>query len=451
MIRPLSLALLLTSCTPRTVEPLAAPSALRSVRSVPLASPAAAIDLDPAPNVLRAAFTAAQLEQATAEGFRYAYNGQVPGPTLRAKVGDTLVVQLTNNLSTPTTLHWHGLHVPIEMDGIPTEAGRVAAGGGTFEYRFTLTHAGTFWYHPHFDTARQVDLGLYGALIVEDPAEPSVEHDIVALLDNPDEQLGEGPRPGHGHGRMVRDWLVNGVRQPVLNAAPGDRVRLRLINVADAGIVDLRGDDLSVIAFDQGLLAAERRTNQVVLAPGDRAEVAWTLDAQPVALNSAPYSLNGGPALGPEAALLRLDPNGLAHPPEPLFWPFPGGRPSLDPGHTEALFAFTGSDRTGRWRINGEAYPNITIQRVALDQPAILDVRNLSPTEHPFHLHGMPFEVLSINGVAPTHKRIEDTLLLRIRDRARLLILADNPGDWMAHCHILPHAEDGMMTVLRVE
>jgi FtsP/CotA-like multicopper oxidase with cupredoxin domain len=88
---------------------------------------------------------------------------------------------------------------------------------------------------------------------------------------------------------------------------------------------------------------------------------------------------------------------------------------------------------------------------VALDQLAVLDVRNLSPTEHPFHLHGMPFEVLSINGVAPSHQRLEDTLLLRIRDRARLLISADNPGDWMTHCHILPHAADGMMTMLRVE
>jgi FtsP/CotA-like multicopper oxidase with cupredoxin domain len=451
MIRHPLLLLLLANCTPVSPQTLVAPTDQRAASAPLLVSPAPAEDLDPAPDVLRVALRAAELPATTAQGFRYAYNGQVPGPTLRAQIGDTLVVQLTNDLSDPTTIHWHGLHVPIAMDGGPMAGNLVAADGGTFEYRFTLTHAGTFWYHPHFDTVRQVDLGLYGALIVEDPSEPTVEHDVVVLLDNANERLGDGPRPDYGHAKMVRNWLVNGAVNPRLEAAPGDRVRLRLINVANTGIADVRGEDLSIIGFDQGLLAAERRGDRVILAPGDRAELAWTLGETTVVLNTSPYSLNGGAALGDATPLLDLQPSGEAHRPEPLFWPFTGDRPSVDPGRTDALFAFAGSDRTGRWRINGETYPDVTVQRVALDQLAVLDVRNLSPTEHPFHLHGMPFEVLSINGVAPSHQRLEDTLLLRIRDRARLLISADNPGDWMTHCHILPHAADGMMTMLRVE
>ncbi|MFO0745667.1 MAG: multicopper oxidase domain-containing protein [Myxococcota bacterium] len=99
--------------------------------------------------------------------------------------------------------------------------------------------------------------------------------------------------------------------------------------------------------------------------------------------------------------------------------------------------------------INGETFPDVTIPEVALGADVTLEVRNLSPTHHPFHLHGMPFEVLSQNGVVPAHKTIEDTLDLGLRDVARLRVHADNPGDWMAHCHILPHAH-GMMTILRV-
>ncbi|MCB9645447.1 MAG: multicopper oxidase domain-containing protein [Deltaproteobacteria bacterium] len=92
----------------------------------------------------------------------------------------------------------------------------------------------------------------------------------------------------------------------------------------------------------------------------------------------------------------------------------------------------------------------MTIHELPVGQPRIIEVRNLSPSEHPFHTHGMSFEVLSINGQAPAARRVEDTLNLGIRDAVRLLVRPEVPGDWMTHCHILPHAEDGMMTVLRV-
>ena len=101
--------------------------------------------------------------------------------------------------------------------------------------------------------------------------------------------------------------------------------------------------------------------------------------------------------------------------------------------------------------IDGERFPKVTIRSVPLGSEPILELRNLSPTEHTFHLHGLTFEVLSVNGAAPPRYTLEDTLNLKIRDLVRLKVHADNPGDWMAHCHSLPHAEEGMMTVLRVE
>ena len=114
-------------------------------------------------------------------------------------------------------------------------------------------------------------------------------------------------------------------------------------------------------------------------------------------------------------------------------------------------YVFQGDEQTGQWRINGEAFPDVTIETLPEGVPAVIEVRNLSATEHPFHLHGMSFEVLSVDGVPPDQRTIQDTVNIGIRQTLRILVPADNVGDWMAHCHILPHAEGGMMTVLRVE
>ena len=111
---------------------------------------------------------------------------------------------------------------------------------------------------------------------------------------------------------------------------------------------------------------------------------------------------------------------------------------------------FSGSDEGGEWLMNGETFPNVTVEEVALNSEVIIEVRNLSPSEHPFHLHGHGFEVLSIDGVAPAYRTFEDTVNVGIRQRLRLKLTANNPGFWMTHCHILPHAGHGMMTVLRV-
>ena len=110
---------------------------------------------------------------------------------------------------------------------------------------------------------------------------------------------------------------------------------------------------------------------------------------------------------------------------------------------------FTGSAGEG-WEINGETFPEVTVPVVPLGSETVLEVRNVSPAEHPFHLHGHSFEVLSVNGAPPPHRTIEDTLQIEIHQVVRLRFVADNPGAWMTHCHILPHAEDGMMTVIEV-
>ena len=409
-------------------------------------APAEAEDLDPDPRVLQVKLRAEALDDG-AGGVVYAYNGQRPGPTLRARVGDRLVVELENGLEVGTTIHWHGLKVPFEMDGV-TWMGAPVGPGETFTYTFELTQAGTYWYHPHFNTASQVDRGLYGALIVENPEEPEADEELVLLLDSPDEDV--EPDKGHGHGRLVTAWWVNGHLRPTLTLPGGARVRARLINVSNVGYLDLSWPGLRQIGSDQGLLPEPAVEERLVLGPGDRADVELLIGEQGWTAWSTPYSLNGGATLGEPVALFDVAVDGPAPPPEPLEMPYVAQAPSPDPGYTDIVYALAGSDRTGEWRINGERFPEVTIEEVALGSDVIVEVRNLSPTEHPFHVHGVAFEVLSLNGVAPPRRTMEDTINVGVRDVVRLRVFADNPGDWMTHCHILPHAGDGMMTVLRI-
>ena len=427
-----------TSTTPTVAEPPA------------LAEPAAAMDLDPDPSVLHVQLTAAPhtyaIDGETVQGF--AYNGQVPGPTLRAPVGGTLRVELTNDVDAPTTIHWHGPRdVPFPMDGVAWMGAPVEP-GASFVYEIPLTHAGTFWYHPHFDTARQVDLGLYGALIVEDPTEPTVDIDQVWIFDSFGEHDGA---EGHDHGfvPLPGQWTVNGAVQPVLEAG-GAVVRARLINVSNTGYLRLDWPDARLLAGDQGLLPEPVPLDDVVLGPGDRIEVELRVGPEDQILTTNSHSLAGPSELGEPVPLLTLRSSGEPPASAPA-WPTDDAGPTPDPGRTDIVYVFQGDERTGEWRINGETFPDVTIETLPLGVEAIVEVRNLSPSHHPFHTHGVHFELLSRDGVPPDRRTIEDTLDIGIRETVRLRIEADNLGDWMTHCHILPHAEGGMMTVLRIE
>ena len=425
------------------------------------------VDAEPTGNVVEVELTAAHRD---GDHYIYAYNGQNPGPELRAQLGDTLRVTLHNELDDPTTIHWHGYKVPFDMDGVTWMRDPIMP-GETFVYEFVLVHAGTFWYHPHFDTQRQVDGGLFGLLIVEDPAQPVVD-EIALVLDAVDElgdeqhdeeeeheeEEGEHDEEEehdeeheHGLGVIAQEWNVNGADAPLeLTLAGGTVARVRILNASNQSFAHLTSPQLRWIGSDQGLLPAPQTPESVLLAPGDRAELEWLVGEDGFSLWAQPYSLNGGPALGEPVELVRVTVEGPAPAPAPTAFSWSGAGPTPDPGNTDILYAFAGSDRFEKWLINGESFPDVTVEEVAVGTAPIVEVRNLSPTEHPFHLHGVHFEVLSVNGRPPAVQRIEDTWNLGIRDVVRLRVLADNPGDWMTHCHILPHVHGGMMTVLRV-
>ncbi len=438
---------------------------------LPLARLTEAEDLDPADGVVHVALTAAATTHTfidlsgtehAVEGF--AYNGLLGGPLIRATLGDTLTVDFTNKLDEPTTIHWHGLDVPFEMDGVTWMMDPIEP-GGTFTYTFPLEQAGTFWYHPHFNSEEQVSGGLYGVIVVADPADPPVDEDLVLLID--DWPLDVGAMTGHHdtgggmsatmsepeehdeHSAAEGTWTVNGQLQPTLTLSGGSTLRLRILNVSSHGYLDLTWPDMRQLAGDQGL-SALLRPEHITLTSGDRVEAEWLIGESGFTLDDLPYVHQGGASWEARETLLTVEVTDPAAAPAGADWPFPDTSPSEDPGHTDITYVFSGAPETGVWMMNGAVFPDVDIDEVAYGDSAIIEVRNISPAEHPYHLHGMPFEVLSVDGVAPGYRQLEDTINVGVYGTVRLRIEANNPGDWMSHCHILHHAEGGMMTVLRV-
>lgn len=455
------LALVLTfACTKTSDDTADSPSGIYAQATLnhglagnDFAEPFAAEDLDPDPNVVKVAFIAAahdyQIDTQEING--YAYNGQVPGPTIYAQTGDRLEVALTNALDVPTTLHWHGLHVPIEMDGVTWQRDPVMP-GETFTYAFELNQSGTYWYHPHFDTERTMDLGLYGVIVVLDPEEPLVDDDVLLVFDSWLEH--ESKQGVMDHGAIdgkARHWTVNGVLEPTLTFEGGQVIRARIVNVSNGGFLHLRWPQMELIGGDQGLLAALQPMESVVLAPGDRIEALWRIGTEGFRIENLPYTVLGGEATGDAKDVLEVAVTSPAPTPNVPAFTFSGALPTPDPTHTDVVYVFHGSSYNGTWMMNGETFPDVTIQSLALHSEGVIEVRNLSGAEHPFHLHGYGFEVLSVNEVTPAYRRMEDTINLKIYQTARLRLVANNPGDWMVHCHILSHQSGGMMTVLRVE
>ena len=210
----------------------------------------------------------------------WSYNGQVPGPTLRLRLGQTVRVHLKNELPMPTTIHWHGVRVPNDMDGVPEVTQPPVQPGETFVYEFTPKDAGTFWFHPHVRSMEQVERGLYGLLIVEDAEPLPYTREIVWVLD--DWRLtGDGTqidpnfatRSDLAHdGRWGNVIAVNGRLSPVVEVQPGERIRLRMLNSANGRVFvpDLWRLDAKLIAVDGMLVARHYNPRRFEMAPGNR-------------------------------------------------------------------------------------------------------------------------------------------------------------------------------------
>lgn len=389
----------------------------------------------------------------------YGYNGRVPGPVIQARQGQALVVRLRNRLPEPTTIHWHGLRVPAAMDGTELVQ-RPIPPGGSFEYLFELPDAGTFWYHPHTNETEQLEKGLYGALVVRGCDEPAVDRERVLVLD--DVKLNRRGSLARFGGLMQRHdgrrggvLLVNGRADTTLGVHAGQIERWRVVNAASSRYVQLTvgWHEVRIIGTDGGLLPSPVAATEVLLAPGDRVDLAVG-PFQPggeLALEGLPYSRGMVKEDRLRYATIKVGPHrpSRAWIPSTLRRIEPLAPADAVPTRTIHLGGKRSLRRGVDFFINQEMHHRA--EPVRAGEMQIWEIVNDTKMDHPFHLHGFFFQVLHVNGSPPRYLSWEDTVNVPDRGRVRIAWLPDDrPGGWMYHCHILEHHAAGMMASFEV-
>jgi multicopper oxidase len=388
-------------------------------------------------------------------------------------------VAFTNELPEETSVHWHGLAIRGDMDGVPHLTSEPVAPGGRFDFDFVVPDPGTYWFHPH--SGLQLDRGLYAPFVIDDPGEPGgYDAEWVVLLD--DWTDGVGPTPeqifadltrgggstgGMGMGGMGMGmggdggdvayplYLVNG-RAPsdpdVLRAKPGQRVRVRLVNAAADTIFDVAlGGHRMTVTHTDGYPVEHAQTGSVRLGMGERYDVVVTLGSGVFPLVAQPLGKQGQALALVRTAAGAVPPAGyrpaeLDRPPltvVDLSAASGSALPKRSPDSRQDL-ALSGSMRGYVWTINGRTYDKTRPLTVRQGQTTRLRITNHSMMSHPLHVHGHTFQLGPAGGTGPR----KDTVLVPPMGGLEADLLADNPGRWMVHCHNAYHAEAGMMTRL---
>jgi len=393
----------------------------------------------------------------------WGFNNQVPGPLLKAKKGDTLVVKVENKLSESTMIHWHGIRLPASMDGTG-EVQQPILPGECFEYRFTVPDAGTFWYHSHQNETVQMERGMYGGIVVEDDTDPVVDNERVLVIDdmklNKKNEFTKNRAIGRWverhDGREGSTNLINGKEALTIQMFAGQSERWRIINAASARYfkLSLDGKPFKVIATDGGLLEYVRTENELTITPGERFDiVVGPFEEREVfSISALPYNrvtmLKAKQQQYATVQVMERRPS-IALIPEKLT-----EIKSLAPQDAEVSrkvkLSVDPSLRHGiDFRVNNEMH--------GMDKPVVVgdlqvwEVSNTSLMDHPFHLHGFFFQVLEENGKTPEYKAWKDTYNLKPRTTIKIAWMPDNrPGKWMYHCHIIEHHAAGMMANFEV-
>ena len=408
----------------------------------------------------------------------WGYDGAVPGPELRLPQGARLSRRFLNELPQASTIHWHGIRIENAMDGVAGLTQDPVEPQTEFLYDFELPDAGTYWYHPHNRTFEQMARGLYGALIVEEPeGAPDTDADLVLLLDdwrfNEDASLAEGFGNMHdmSHAGRIGNWItVNGDGNWTRKVARHTRLRLRLVNTSNARIFTLESQGLEgwVIALDGMPLETPAPLARLTLAPAQRADliVDITADAGGEALlvsqeRDGGYALAAFPVDGTARAGRLPAPAPLPENPVPPLGPLEDARrvsftmeggamgrmqSATHKGHQMNMRGLVGEGMA--WALGGTAgMPDAPLLEAGRGETIRIAMTNDTAWPHAMHLHGHHFRQIRPDG---TTGPLRDTLLMNRGDTAEIAFAADNPGDWLLHCHMLEHAASGMMTWLRV-
>lgn len=409
------------------------------------------------------------------------YNGGLPGPTLRLNAGDQLGVTLHNGLDDPTNLHVHGLHVSPQGNGDNPFVMVEPGASFDYEYRLPVDHPpGLYWYHPHHHgfVADQVFGGLYGAIIVEDPQPiDAVRERVLVVSDITLDAVGSIPAVSPMEKMLGREGelvLVNGQVNPRLSAHPGERERWRIVNACVARYLRLRldGQQLQLLGMDSGRFRNPRTVDEVVLAPGNRADLLVTMATGTAVLRTLAYDRGspggmmggGGPrsgTTGGRASLATLTVAGdpvaapLAVPVQPAPRDLRGTTVTARRELTLAMGMGAGMGGGGMmssFTINGREFDagrvDTTVEAGSVEEWTL---NNTSPMDHPVHLHVWPMQVIESDGRSLSSAAWQDVVNVPARSQVRVRIaFEDFVGRSVYHCHILDHEDNGMMGVIEV-
>jgi FtsP/CotA-like multicopper oxidase with cupredoxin domain len=438
-----------------------------------------------------------------------AYDGSIPGPTLRVRQGAELTVLVRNDGDHETTVHWHGLRLDNAYDGVPYETQAPIPVGGSFTYRLRFPDDGVFWYHPHVREDYGLEMGLYGNIIVDplDEAWPPADREALVTLDDvliEDGRIAPFRIDGPTHtamGRFGNVMLTGGYTDLRLDAAAGEVVRLFLTNTANTRIfkIVVPGARMKLIGGDNGRCERDEWIDDVLVSPSERAVVdvlfaeagtypiehrtidgIYPLGSVRVSENPASRSLvqtfetlHSNPALAEER--VRLD-EALRRAPDKTLV-FTASMPMAHSGHGhhdahahdsgdgvewEDLMADMNaqSDASNMvWQLvdeeTGDANGAIDWRFSVGDRVKLRLVNTMHsdhPMPHPFHVHGAGrFLVIARDGEPNANLMWKDTVFIRAGETVDILLELTQPGLWMAHCHIAEHNQDGMLFTFRVD
>ena len=467
-------ATLLGACT--SAAPVSAPTGSAQVPTAPKLGPPAV------ETTLRARMATVDLGGVNAN--TWIYGDSLPGKEIRAKAGDVLRVMVENTLPTETSVHWHGIRLHNAADGVPGITQDPIASATSYTYEFAAPDPGTYFFHPH--SGVQLDRGLYAPLIIDDPAEPGgYDHEWVLVLDDWTDGVGKSPddilaefkaengevSTGMNHdmsgmGGMgssplgdVGDiayphYLINGrvPAQPLtLNAKPGQRARIRLINAASDTLFRVAlGNHVMTVTHTDGFPVQPHETRALYLSQGERVDVLVTL-----ADGVFPFVAAAEGKQGQGLILIRTGggakPTAAVHPEEldsdPLLlsalMPADSARlAAREPDQIEQI-TLNGQMNPYAWGMNGTTFGSDTPISTSQGKRVRLQMANMTMMAHPMHIHGHTWSLPGNGGLR------KDTVLVLPMQTITADLQADNPGKWAYHCHNIYHAEIGMMTSLQ--
>jgi FtsP/CotA-like multicopper oxidase with cupredoxin domain len=424
----------------------------------------------------------------------WAYGDTAPGPLLRADAGDVLRVEVDNQLPVATSVHWHGVALRNDMDGVPGITQDPISAGAALRYEFTVPDPGTYFYHPH--SGVQLDRGLYGVLVVDDPDEPGrYDAEWIVVLDDwvdgtgrtPDQVLTElqrasgsdgsmGGMEGMDHGSMMGGSMMGGMggmqspllggagdidyphyllngrvpTEPVtLSAKPGQRVRVRFVNAgSDTAFRVAVGGHRMTVTHSDGFPVTPVSTDALLVGMGERFDVTLTVGDGVFPLVASAEGKNGralavirtGGGRAPTADVRVRELSGQVLLGTHLS---PASAVRLDRRSTDRRhdLVLAGTMAPYRWTLNGKTFPDTEPLQVVQGERVRLRFVNRSMMFHPMHVHGHTF-ALTQGGAR------KDTVIVRPMQALEVDLDADNPGQWATHCHNIYHAETGMMTTL---